>query len=188
MKSVCRDAISYPLIQHRGGRLPLCQCDMRQLTPRNYAPTRLTMDVKSATLERSPAYFSQQNGSSADSMCTMNRRFPGYSACIAMMRKHSPQVQEDGFYALLPHAADHVDALMLDFRQEADHGLRCWFLDLIGEAKSPRAFEFLREQLESSDESFRNRALVGLQRLGTPEARQALFDASAGRGSRRTSR
>jgi hypothetical protein len=29
-----------------------------------------------------------------------------------MMRKHSPQIQEDGFHALLPHAAEHVDELM----------------------------------------------------------------------------
>jgi hypothetical protein len=118
---------------------------------------------------------------------TMKKRFPGFSACLAMMHKHSPQVQEDGFHALLPQAAEHIDALVEEFRREPQHGLRCWLLELIGEAQSPKAFDVLSEQLQSADESLRSWAIRGLQHLGTPAARQALFDAGVHAEGRRTS-
>jgi len=118
----------------------------------------------------------------------MRKRFPGYSVCLAMMRKHNPQMQEDGFHLLLPRAAEHIEALMEDFSREQEHGLRCWLLELIGEARSPKAFGLLREQLRSSDESLRDWAIRGLQQLGTPEARQTLCDAGVGGGRRPTGR
>ena len=101
-----------------------------------------------------------------------------------MMRKHDPQLSEDGFHALLPHAADHIDALIEDFRREEDHGLRCWLLELIGEARSVKAFDVLREQLHSTDSSLRDWAIRGLRALGTPEARQELFAAGVPKQSR----
>jgi hypothetical protein len=107
-------------------------------------------------------------------------RFPGYKACIAMMRKHSPQTREDGFYALLPHAAEYIDELMAEFQTEKDHGLRCWLLELIGEARSENAFDLLCEQIQSSDEGLRDWAIRGLRKLNTREARLALFDAGVG--------
>jgi HEAT repeats len=97
-----------------------------------------------------------------------------------MMRKRSPQTMEDGFYALLPHAAEHIDELMAEFQTEKDHGLRCWLLELIGEARSEKAFDLLCEQLQSSDESLRSWAIRGLRKLNTKEARRALFDAGVG--------
>ena len=66
---------------------------------------------------------------------------------------------------------------MAEFQTEKDHGLRCWLLELIGEARSAKAFDLLREQLHSSDESMRYWAIHGLRELNTREARQALFDA-----------
>jgi hypothetical protein len=94
-----------------------------------------------------------------------------------MMRKHSPQTSEDGFYALLPHASEYIDELMAEFQAEKDHGLRRWLLELVGEARSEKAFDLLCEQLQSSDESLRDWAIRGLRVLNTKEARQALFDA-----------
>jgi hypothetical protein len=94
-----------------------------------------------------------------------------------MMRSHNPQTQEDGFHALLPRAAEHVNELIDDFRQEPDHGLKRWLLELIGEARSVKAFDLFCEQLDSTDSSLRDRAIRGLQALGSPEARQKLFDA-----------
>lgn len=93
------------------------------------------------------------------------------------MRKHDPELREGGFHLLRPHVADHIEALMSDFVRESDHGLRCWLLELIGEAKSPLAFEFLSEQLRSADDSFRDWAAHGLRALDTPEARALLFHA-----------
>jgi hypothetical protein len=95
------------------------------------------------------------------------------------MRRHNPQTREDGFHELLPHAADHVDELIHEFRAEQDdHGLRCWLLELIGHARSPRALPLLIEQLASPDESLRSWAARGLEQLDAKEARRALWQAS----------
>src|SRR4051794_13429790 len=104
-------------------------------------------------------------------------RFPGYAACLAMMRHRDPDTQEQGFHWLLKHAAEHVGPLMEEFRTERDHGLRCWLLELIGEAKSENPFPLMIEQLRSSDESLRGWAAHGLRTLNTPEARKALYEA-----------
>ena len=84
------------------------------------------------------------------------RRFPGFSACMRMMRKHDPQTQEDGFHLLLPRASELVEELLHEFRSEThDHGLRCWLLELIGEAADARALDVLVQQMRSNDESLR---------------------------------
>jgi hypothetical protein len=96
------------------------------------------------------------------------------------MHKHDPQLQEDGFHLLLPNVAAHVDELIVDFQNETDHGLRCWFLELIGAARDPKAFALLAAQLHSSDDALRSWATRGLENLNTPAARQALFDSGLG--------
>jgi hypothetical protein len=60
------------------------------------------------------------------------------------------------------------------FATENDHGLRCWLLELIGDARSPASLPFLVSQLKSPDPDFRSWATRGLKLLGTREARQAL--------------
>ena len=104
-------------------------------------------------------------------------RFPGYRACMAMMRKRDPQVAEDGFHWLLFRAAEYVDELMLEFLREQDEGLRFWLLELIAEAGSAKAFDLFRQNLASGENGIRDVAIRGLQKLNTPEARQVLFDA-----------
>jgi HEAT repeats len=107
----------------------------------------------------------------------MKARFPGFKKCMAMMRKHDPQMQEDGFHWLEPHAGEHVHELIEEFGKEKSHGLRCWLIELIGAAKSPDAFEFLAKMLRSDDEGFRFWAILGLKKLGTKEARTLLWQA-----------
>jgi hypothetical protein len=104
-------------------------------------------------------------------------KFPGLKKCLAMMRHRDPQTQEDGFHWLLPHAGDYVKELIEEFHKEQEHGLRCWLLELIGEARSADAFRFLAEQLRSDDEQFRRWAIRGLKNLGTKEARRLLWEA-----------
>ena len=114
--------------------------------------------------------------------CAMAKvRFPGYRACLAMMRKRDPQVAEDGFHWLLSRAAEYVDELMLEFLREQDQGLRFWLLELIAEAGSPKAFALFQENLTSGEVGVRDGAIRGLQKLNTPEARQALYDAGVRR-------
>ena len=109
------------------------------------------------------------------------RRFPGLAKCLAMMRNRDPQVQEDGFHALRPQAAKYVLELIAEFERESDPGLRRWLLELIGEARDPRAMAVLREELRSEDESLRTWAVIGLKAMGTKDARKALYDAGKGR-------
>ena len=100
-----------------------------------------------------------------------------FEKAIALMKKHSPQLQEEGFHTLRPHAAEHLDDLMTAFQSEQDHGLRCWILELIGIAKAPAALPLLAEELRSSDESLRHWAIWGLRQLDTRDARRLLFEA-----------
>jgi hypothetical protein len=107
----------------------------------------------------------------------MSEKFPGFKACLSMMRKRNSQTQEDGFHFLRPHAAEYVDELIAEFEMERDHGLRCWLFELLGYARSPKTFFVFVEYLKSDDESFQSWAAKGLHNLNTKDARQALWDA-----------
>ncbi|TDE00166.1 HEAT repeat domain-containing protein [Jiangella asiatica] len=99
---------------------------------------------------------------------------------MRLMRRHDPQAREDGFQILLAQAADHVDELMTEFvRERADHGLRCWLLELIGEGRSPAALPLLVEQLQGDDEALRGWAARGLELLDSKPAREQLWQARA---------
>ncbi len=93
------------------------------------------------------------------------------------MRKRDPQLREDGFHALLPHVHEHIEQLIDEFSHETDRGLRCWLLELIGEAKSPEAFPLFVEYLNGDDEWLRDWAIYGLKKLNTKEARRILWEA-----------
>jgi HEAT repeat protein len=99
---------------------------------------------------------------------------------MRLMRSGEPQRREDGYHALLPHAAEHLGELISEFELERDdHGLRCWLLELIGAARSPAALPVLAAQLGSGDEALRVRAAAALERLDTREARTLLWRARA---------
>ncbi|QDU43505.1 hypothetical protein Mal52_19810 [Symmachiella dynata] len=107
----------------------------------------------------------------------MKNQFPGFKRCMAMMRSRDPHEQEDGFHWLLPRAGDHVDELIDTFILEDDHGLRCWLLELLGEAKSAKCFDLFAAHLSSSDQSLRSWAVRGLEMLNTKPARTLLWKA-----------
>jgi hypothetical protein len=94
---------------------------------------------------------------------------------MRLMRRHDRQAQEDGFNTLQPVAAEYTDQLIAEFRQENDHGLRCWLLDLIGEARSETAFPLLVEYLHGNDQALRIQAVAGLEKLDTKQAREELW-------------
>lgn len=113
----------------------------------------------------------------------MTKCLPNYKRCIAMMRSRDPQTQEDDFHVLLRRANEHVEALICEFQHEKDHGLRCWFLELIGDAKSPLAFELLASLVTSEDASLRHGAILGLKNLDTKDARRIVHEVTASPGS-----
>ncbi|GLY52598.1 HEAT repeat domain-containing protein [Lentzea sp. NBRC 102530] len=98
-----------------------------------------------------------------------------FERAMWLMRRRDPQAREDGFGLLQPHAAEHLGELIAAFRAEEDHGLRCWLLELVGDARSPEALPILVEHLGHEDESFASWAVTGLRKLDTKEARTALY-------------
>ncbi|MEV4635787.1 HEAT repeat domain-containing protein [Actinoplanes sp. NPDC049548] len=98
-----------------------------------------------------------------------------FERALRLMRRHDPQLAEDGFQWLSQIAGTHVDELIVEFGRETDHGLRCWLLELIGRTRSPQSFDLLAAQLHSEDEALRDWAARGLQQLDTKEARRVLW-------------
>lgn len=96
-----------------------------------------------------------------------------FARALLLMHRSDPQLAEDGFQRLRAMAGEHVDRLIDEFRREPDHGKRCWLLELIGEARSPRAVALLAGQLRG-DESLRYWAERGLRLLDTKDSRAAL--------------
>lgn len=94
---------------------------------------------------------------------------------LAMMRKHDPQVQEDGFGMVKQVATEHVADLIATYEAESDRDLRCWLLELIGEARSCEALPVLAEALASKDDSIRVWGEAGLEKMDTKEARTLLW-------------
>ncbi|MBE1534585.1 HEAT repeat domain-containing protein [Actinomadura algeriensis] len=95
------------------------------------------------------------------------------------MRGNDARVRADAFDFLREHADAYVGELIAEFAAEDDDGLRCLLLELVAEARSVRALELFRDQLESMDESLRFWAVRGLEMLDTREAWQALDRAQA---------
>jgi HEAT repeat protein len=93
-----------------------------------------------------------------------------------MMRKHDPQVQEDGFGLVKRVAAEYVGELIVAYSDETDRGLRCWLLELLGEARSPEALPVFVEALATPDDPIRHRGEMGLEKLDTKEARTLLWE------------
>ncbi|MEO0897166.1 MAG: HEAT repeat domain-containing protein [Bacteroidota bacterium] len=102
-------------------------------------------------------------------------KFLGFEKCMELMRKTDSQLQEDGFHFLLPYASDYLNELIREFKEEKDHGLKCWLLELICESKSLESFEILKENLSNDSESLRNWAIHGLKNLDSKEAQTELF-------------
>lgn len=101
-----------------------------------------------------------------------------FSQAMRLMRKHDPQLREDGFAMLEPIAADVLPQLIAAFEDESDHGLRCWLLELIGDARSESALPVFIKELTSDDESIGDWARRGLEQLDTKEARTILWQDS----------
>jgi hypothetical protein len=94
---------------------------------------------------------------------------------MLLVRKHDPQLREDGFAMLKPIAGDVLPQLIAAFEEEPDHGLRCWLLELIGDARSESALPVLIKELASDNEPIRDRARRGLEQLDTEAPRTILW-------------
>jgi HEAT repeat protein len=91
----------------------------------------------------------------------------------------TPSQEEDAYFALQQYAAEHVDELIQAFSEETDLSRRFYLLELIGEARSPKALPVLVEYLRGDEERFWSWAIYGLRDLETREARKALWEAKS---------
>lgn len=99
-----------------------------------------------------------------------------FAAALRLMRSRDPQLAENGFESLRQVAWAHVAELIEEYRNErADHGQRCWLLELIGEARSDEALDLLSAELYNPDAALSRWAARGLETLDTKDARRALW-------------
>jgi hypothetical protein len=63
------------------------------------------------------------------------------------------------------------------FRSEQDAHLRLVLLDVLADARLPRALPIFAEHLRSRETLYRHLAIQGLRYLGTAKARKVLRDA-----------
>jgi hypothetical protein len=87
-------------------------------------------------------------------------------------------MMEERFNWLVGREREHLVELIEAFHVERDHGLRCWLLQLIGQARAPETLPLFRELLLTEDTPFDFRiwAVYGLHDVGTKEARCLLFE------------
>jgi hypothetical protein len=111
------------------------------------------------------------------------RKFPGFDECIKMLRGEVkipglmvPEFDE-GFGWLLANASEYIDELITEFYHEESVAIRWVLLELIGEAKSPKALAVLEETLRGNDSSLWSWAIRGLIKLDTSGARRLLWEA-----------
>ncbi|MEW2353129.1 HEAT repeat domain-containing protein [Spirillospora sp. NPDC029432] len=103
-----------------------------------------------------------------------------FDQAMQRMRDRDPRVRERAFDFLREHADAYVDELIAEFAAERDdQDLRCRLLELIAEARSERALEVFRGQLESPDEPLRFWAVRGLEMLDSRAALRLLEQADA---------
>ncbi|TDD73283.1 HEAT repeat domain-containing protein [Actinomadura darangshiensis] len=108
----------------------------------------------------------------------MSRRW--FEQAMERMRGTDVRVRDDAFDFLREHADTCADELIAEFAADRDdHGLRCRLLELIAEARSPKALDVFRDQLDGTDESLRFWAVRGLEMLDTREAERVLDEARA---------
>ena len=104
--------------------------------------------------------------------------FPGVQKCAELLR--SPNV--NGTWVdiicseLQDHAAENFSELASAIGAEENEQVRILLLAALAEAGLPEAIPTLAENLHSSQESLRNWAEFGLEKIGTKEARGILWN------------
>jgi hypothetical protein len=109
--------------------------------------------------------------------------FPGFKACVSMMRKHQPEIHEAGYFLLLPRVNEHLDELVAEYkceivsRNRRGREIEYWLLELTSTSGAPSIIDFLAEQLRSPRSGIRELARQGLIQIFTEEAYEALKSA-----------
>src|SRR5690349_15823244 len=105
-----------------------------------------------------------------------SRKFPGFQACMKLLRSKDGWTQEGAYHSLLPYASEYLDDLIAEFEKPENAKIQDWIIELIGESSSPKAFEFLRDQLFENDPENKFWVINGLIHFRPFELRQLLAD------------
>jgi hypothetical protein len=101
-----------------------------------------------------------------------------FDGAMRLMRSTDPETAEAGFWELQQRAAEEIDRLIDAYQRETDIGLRCSLLELIGEARTEKAFPVLEAALRGPEPSLHLWAACGLRQLNTKDARRLLWEAT----------
>jgi hypothetical protein len=86
---------------------------------------------------------------------------------------------ETAHFALRKYANTYIEDLISEFRNVTDPGVRQYLLELIGEARSPKALPVLTEVIQGDEEPSWSWAIYGLRDLESREARKVLWEAKS---------
>ena len=100
--------------------------------------------------------------------------FPGFDACMKMMRHHDPKVQEDGLHLLNGSAGEFVGELISELDACGDVGITCWLMQLLSSTGDDRVIPHLVARLSHPNERVRDAAREWLRRMDSRSARIAL--------------
>lgn len=105
-----------------------------------------------------------------------SRKFPGFKACMKLLRSKDGWTQEGAYHTLLPHAAEYLDDFIAEFSKPENFRIQDWIIELIGESPSPKALEFLRDQLFENDPRNKSWVIYRLVNFRPFELRQLIED------------
>lgn len=104
-------------------------------------------------------------------------KFPGFKKGMELLRKKSNgMMQEEGYHWLLTRVDEYLDDLIAEFSKPENVRIQDWIIELIGLSTSPKAFEFLRDQLFENDPRNKSWVIYGLVNFRPFELRQLIED------------
>lgn len=88
-----------------------------------------------------------------------------FKRCLEMLRSRDAMTQEEGYFTLLPHVNEYLDALITALQAEKHLLMQRSLLELIAASGEPASFPVLLEYFFASDDWLQTWARSGLAEL-----------------------
>ena len=88
-----------------------------------------------------------------------------FKRCLEMLRSRDAMTQEEGYFTLLPHVNEHLDALIAALQAEKNLLMRQSLLELVAASGDPASFPVLLENFFASNDRLQAWARSGLAEL-----------------------
>ena len=96
-----------------------------------------------------------------------NNEFPGFDACIDLIRSKDPMIFEDGYHLLLPRVKDFGDRIVKLIQSESDPKIKPRFVELLGECEDKQYLPIFEKLLESEIHDVVAWSLTSLERINS---------------------